>query len=117
MIRVSYGPFQLGDLPGGIVQEVRGKTLRDQLGEKLIASANADFDAPIIHLAPEIARTQKKAAAQKSPRRKKQSDRVVRGQVNTDNLERLTTKPKRPDRPTGQKRRSFSKPRRPKKTD
>jgi len=32
LIRVSYGPFQLGDLKSGAVEEVRRKILRDQLG-------------------------------------------------------------------------------------
>ena len=32
LIRVSYGPFQLGELPKGAVEEVRPKVLRDQLG-------------------------------------------------------------------------------------
>ncbi|EIE48810.1 RNA pseudouridylate synthase family protein, putative [Citreicella sp. 357] len=32
LIRVSYGPFQLGQLKAGEVQEIRGKVLRDQLG-------------------------------------------------------------------------------------
>jgi 23S rRNA pseudouridine2605 synthase len=32
LIRISYGPFRLGDLAPGAVEEVRGKTLRDQLG-------------------------------------------------------------------------------------
>jgi len=32
LIRVSYGPFQLGDLKSGAVDEVRAKVLRDQLG-------------------------------------------------------------------------------------
>lgn len=32
LIRVSYGPFQLGDLKQGGVEEVRRKILRDQLG-------------------------------------------------------------------------------------
>jgi 23S rRNA pseudouridine2605 synthase len=32
LIRVSYGPFQLGDLPTGAVEEVRAKVLADQLG-------------------------------------------------------------------------------------
>jgi 23S rRNA pseudouridine2605 synthase len=32
LIRVSYGPFRLGDMEPGDVEEVRGKTLRDQLG-------------------------------------------------------------------------------------
>ena len=32
LIRVSYGPFQLGQLKPGEVEEVRSKILRDQLG-------------------------------------------------------------------------------------
>jgi 23S rRNA pseudouridine2605 synthase len=32
LIRISYGPFQLGDLRPGAVEEVRAKVLRDQLG-------------------------------------------------------------------------------------
>jgi 23S rRNA pseudouridine2605 synthase len=32
LIRVSYGPFQLGDLKSGAVEEVRPKVLREQLG-------------------------------------------------------------------------------------
>ena len=33
LIRVSYGPFRLNDLQPGQVEEVKGKVLRDQLGE------------------------------------------------------------------------------------
>jgi 23S rRNA pseudouridine2605 synthase len=32
LIRVSYGPFQLGNLPEGAVEEIKGRVLRDQLG-------------------------------------------------------------------------------------
>jgi len=32
LIRISYGPFQLGSLAKGEVEEVRGKVLKDQLG-------------------------------------------------------------------------------------
>lgn len=32
LIRISYGPFRLGDLQPGEVSEVRGRVLRDQLG-------------------------------------------------------------------------------------
>ncbi|KQI67362.1 hypothetical protein AN189_15535 [Loktanella sp. 3ANDIMAR09] len=32
LIRVSYGPFQLGNLAAGAVEEVKGRVLRDQLG-------------------------------------------------------------------------------------
>ncbi len=54
LIRISYGPFQLGELPEGQVLEVRGRTLRDQLGPRLIDEAKANFDAPIYN-APAIA--------------------------------------------------------------
>lgn len=32
LIRVSYGPFQLGNLKPGEVEEIKGRVLRDQLG-------------------------------------------------------------------------------------
>ena len=33
LIRISYGPFRLGDLEPGQVGEIKGKVLREQLGE------------------------------------------------------------------------------------
>jgi 23S rRNA pseudouridine2605 synthase len=47
LIRISYGPFQIGDLPFGAVREIRGRVLRDQLGAKLAAEAGVDFAAPV----------------------------------------------------------------------
>jgi 23S rRNA pseudouridine2605 synthase len=32
LIRISYGPFRLGELKPGAVEEVKGRVLRDQLG-------------------------------------------------------------------------------------
>ena len=32
LIRISYGPFQLGELKTGAVEEIRRKIVRDQLG-------------------------------------------------------------------------------------
>lgn len=49
LIRVSFGPFQLGDLEEGAVREIKGRTLRDQLGDKLIEESGADFDAPVLN--------------------------------------------------------------------
>jgi len=46
LIRVSYGPFQLGELGEGEVEEVKPRVLREQLGDKVIARAGADFEAP-----------------------------------------------------------------------
>jgi 23S rRNA pseudouridine2605 synthase len=47
LIRISYGPFQIGDLAPGAVLEIRGRVLRDQLGVKLMKAAGADFEAPV----------------------------------------------------------------------
>jgi 23S rRNA pseudouridine2605 synthase len=47
LIRISYGPFQIGDLADGEVREIRGRVLRDQLGAKLAREAHADFAADI----------------------------------------------------------------------
>lgn len=49
LIRLSYGPFQLGELPQGEVEEVRTRVLADQLGEALAAAAGADFEGPLFN--------------------------------------------------------------------
>ncbi len=49
LIRLSFGPFQLGELEEGAVQEINGRTLRDQLGPTLIEEAGADFEAGIVN--------------------------------------------------------------------
>src|ERR1051325_2447711 len=48
LIRVSFGPFQLGELAAGEIEEIPTRVLRDQLGEKLARAAGADFSAPIV---------------------------------------------------------------------
>jgi 23S rRNA pseudouridine2605 synthase len=48
LIRISFGPFQLGELPEGNVQELKGRLLRDQLGERLIEESGANFEAEVI---------------------------------------------------------------------
>uniref|UniRef100_UPI00260334D6 pseudouridine synthase n=1 Tax=uncultured Methylovirgula sp. TaxID=1285960 RepID=UPI00260334D6 len=47
LIRLSFGPFQLGDLKDGGLEEVRSRVLRDQLGEALLKESGADLDAPM----------------------------------------------------------------------
>jgi 23S rRNA pseudouridine2605 synthase len=47
LIRVSYGPFQLGELAEGAVEEIRGRHLRDQLGERIAKQSGADFSLPV----------------------------------------------------------------------
>jgi 23S rRNA pseudouridine2605 synthase len=47
LIRISYGPFQLAELPEGQVEEVKTRVLREQLGEKIATLAGADFNRPM----------------------------------------------------------------------
>ena len=49
LIRISYGPFQLGELEEGKVEEVKTRVLREQLGEKVAKLAGADFARPEHH--------------------------------------------------------------------
>jgi 23S rRNA pseudouridine2605 synthase len=47
LIRISYGPFQLGELEEGQVEEIKTRVLREQLGEKIVAMAGTQFDKPV----------------------------------------------------------------------
>ena len=47
LIRLSFGPFQLGELAEGGVEEIKTRILKDQLGEALALEAGVDFEAPI----------------------------------------------------------------------
>ena len=69
LIRVSFGPFRLGDLPEGAIEEVKTRTLRDQLGDRIAALAGADFSGP---------RIERKAAAVSAPHRNARGGRAGR---------------------------------------
>ncbi|PDV88808.1 pseudouridine synthase [Rhizobium sp. H4] len=97
LIRISYGPFQLGDLPEGHVIEVRGRTLRDQLGPRLIEEAKANFDAPIYN-APAVAAEEETEAPVPERRERPRRDEDKRERA----LSRLDTK--RDDRHGGGRR-------------
>lgn len=47
LIRLSFGPFQLGDLEVGLVEEVKTRVLKDQLGKALAEQAGVDFESPV----------------------------------------------------------------------
>ncbi|MBO0903879.1 pseudouridine synthase [Jiella sp. MQZ13P-4] len=111
LIRLSYGPFQLADLPEGAVREIHGKTLRDQLGPRLIEEAGADFDAPILNpfsnrpVEAEKAPRGAGADAKKKPRSETQPNRKrQREEKREEALERLDTRPDRQERGGGEKR-------------
>ncbi|MCE7029573.1 pseudouridine synthase [Jiella avicenniae] len=110
LIRLSYGPFQLADLAEGAVREIHGKTLRDQLGPRLIEEAGADFDAPIVN-----AFSNRPVETAKAPRARPGEDRKPRGESapnkkrqreerREDALGRLDTRSGRPSRAKGDDR-------------
>ncbi len=47
LIRLAYGPFELGELAEGAVEEVETPVLRKTLGPEIARAANADFEGPL----------------------------------------------------------------------
>jgi 23S rRNA pseudouridine2605 synthase len=96
LIRISYGPFQLGELAEREVRELKGRMLREQLGDRLIAESGANFDAPVLN---EF--TNKAVSAKTQPAREEETSgprpnrKREREQKREDALGRLQTKPQR----------------------
>ncbi len=69
LIRVSFGPFNLGELAEGAVKEIDSQALRSELGEKIVSQAAADFDAPLVdHAEKPVPRRPEVRARDESPR-------------------------------------------------
>jgi len=82
LIRISYGPFQLGELAEGKVVEVRGRMLRDQLGTRLIEASGANFDAPLVDHSK---KHEPESPGERKPRRKlTEAERKERGRARFD---------------------------------
>jgi 23S rRNA pseudouridine2605 synthase len=119
LIRVSFGPFQLADLPIGGIEVVKAKILRDQLGKRLADEAGVDFDSDLpepaaVKLARGVANPALRAAkpgAEPAKQRKAMEDRTERF--------RFTDRPDKPreqrpeDRPMAKDRPGSRNPRRP----
>jgi 23S rRNA pseudouridine2605 synthase len=84
LIRVAFGPFQLGELAEGAVKEIESQALRTELGEKIVAESGADFDAPLVDEDLRMPRRHaERARDEKSPTRPRSlsSGRASRGPV------------------------------------
>ncbi|MCY0093920.1 pseudouridine synthase [Hoeflea ulvae] len=94
LIRISFGPFQLGEIREGEVFEIRSRTLREQLGERMIEESGANFDAPLSeHLPPP-----KPEAAPKAPAKPAQREWISATEKTERARARLDTRPGRPER-------------------
>jgi len=63
LIRVAFGPFDLGDLDDGAVKEVETSEIRAKLGDQIVADAGVDFDTPLASEETGEARATRKAAS------------------------------------------------------
>ena len=107
LIRVSFGPFELGDLPEGEVMEVRTRVLRDQLGVKLAKEASVNFDAPQIVARGAAARAEaRRTAARRAraareligPSERCRADRIVEragARIDSNGTPRHAARPRR----------------------
>ncbi len=66
LIRVSFGPFELGSLKEGAVEEIPTRVLREQIGGELEKLSQSDFDAPL----REITKSPKREKPQRDAREK-----------------------------------------------
>jgi 23S rRNA pseudouridine2605 synthase len=98
LIRVSFGPFQLGELETGAVEEIKTRVLREQLGDKLAAESDADFAGPVV-VTPSPRRREE--APEKAPA--KPAKEKSKGRKSTDHAWRA----REPERPTKLLRRTF----------
>jgi 23S rRNA pseudouridine2605 synthase len=48
LIRVSFGPFELGNLRDGAVEEIETEELKAALGEDVVREAGCDFTGPMV---------------------------------------------------------------------
>lgn len=105
LIRVSYGPFQLGELPPGAVEEVNTRALRDQLGPKLERLAGADFAAPVRERESEPLPLRKRPERENRDRPKFQRGKPEREKRDSEKPDRPKFQPRgRPDRPKSRRR-------------
>ena len=102
LIRISFGPFQLGDIAEGDAVEIKSRTLREQLGERLAEESGANFDAPVVD------RRQKPEPQDERPARRGRTfgeeggrDWVSAGEPRERGRDRLDTKPRTPPRRRG----------------
>lgn len=90
LIRLSFGPFMLGDLKSGEVEEVHSHILADQLGPEL---------AEKFHIKPSTNQAKSKKDASRTPPSKKRSGKKFSGEKKTSEKGRAgkaqTRNPKR----------------------
>jgi 23S rRNA pseudouridine2605 synthase len=95
LIRVAFGPFELGELRDGAVEEVETAALRKELGEAIVCDAGCDFTSPIVE------RDAKPRSREQRRQERYEERRTPRGQDRPRAQDRSSAQ----DRPSAQGRR------------
>ena len=99
LIRVSFGPFQLGELPEGAVEEVRTRVLREQLGERLVGLSGADFSAAKVAPPPPEGNDARHGSTGRKPASQRPASRKPANQK-PESQKPASQKPARPGSPS-----------------
>ncbi|MBL8710285.1 MAG: pseudouridine synthase [Rhodospirillaceae bacterium] len=100
LIRISYGPFQLGEMEPGQVTEVKGKLLKDQLKFGNEWKPELSKALPPVHVQAALDERKKQAAGHYPEARKRWSDKSAPGPREADRRESGPAKAER-ERPRG----------------
>jgi 23S rRNA pseudouridine2605 synthase len=68
LIRVAFGPFELGELRDGAIAEVETAPLREKLGEAIADRAGCDFISPITERAKPVRTREQRHEERRVPR-------------------------------------------------
>jgi 23S rRNA pseudouridine2605 synthase len=102
LIRLSFGPFQLGEIAEGAVEEVRTRVLRDQLGPALAEQAGADFLSPLEN-EKEVAEIVEAQQPRPAPRPRRRSEESQPARPPRRSEDREPAQPRRTQNPRAAK--------------
>jgi 23S rRNA pseudouridine2605 synthase len=108
LIRISFGPFQLGEIVEGTLIELPTRVVREQVGPRLAREAGADFDAPLRERARAEQREPSKDRGARDKRARFDRDDSGRDRPARDARPEKDATPRSDDRRPERKRRYFA---------
>ncbi len=111
LIRVAFGPFGLGELPEGAIEEVESGNLRAQLGPRIIEKAACDFTAPVAPpVGPPSTRKERREQRRVLHERLREGTHGehVPGERDNDRQPTRSERDVRPEKPPGRPRRGHA---------
>lgn len=109
LIRIAFGPFELGNLKDGAVEEIDSDDLREALGEDIVRESGADFEGPVID---HTERLREEQARKRLEKRKPHPDEDDDGGAATDDKRQQNRR--KPPRKRRDRARTGPRPSRPK---